>query len=58
MAAKKKPLVEVVPATATPRSRVRKLSLPPARAGLTKIEPTPEGMRSLLTALRNEKKVL
>jgi electron transfer flavoprotein beta subunit len=58
MAAKKKPLVEVTPAPATSRTTVRKLSLPPARAGLTKIEPTPEGMRTLLTALRNEKKVL
>jgi electron transfer flavoprotein beta subunit len=58
MAAKKKPLVEVAPAAATPRSRVRKLSLPPPRAGLTQIAPTPEGMRALLTALRNEKKVL
>ncbi len=58
MAAKKKPLVEQAAPAASAKTAVRKLSLPPARAGLTKIEPTPEGMKKLLTALRNEKKVL
>jgi electron transfer flavoprotein beta subunit len=58
MAAKKKPLETLAPAAATPRAEVLSLTLPPARGGLTKIEPTPEGMRRLLTALRHERKVL
>jgi electron transfer flavoprotein beta subunit len=58
MAAKKKPLETLTPAVAAPRTEVLSLALPPARGGLTKIEPTPEGMRKLLTALRHERKVL
>ena len=59
MAAKKKPLetVEVSTADST-RSQIRTLELPPARDAMVSIEPTPEGMQSLLTALRNDKKVL
>ena len=59
MAAKKKPLetVEVSTADST-RSQIRTLELPPARDAMVSIEPTPEGMHSLLTALRNDKKVL
>jgi electron transfer flavoprotein beta subunit len=58
MAAKKKPLETVAAAPPASRSRTTALRLPPPRAGLTKIDATPEGMRRLLTALRNEKKVL
>jgi electron transfer flavoprotein beta subunit len=58
MAAKKKPLETLAVALAPGRSEVARLALPPARGGLTKIDPTPEGMRGLLTALRNERKVL
>jgi electron transfer flavoprotein beta subunit len=58
MAAKKKPLETLTPAAATARTEVLALALPAARGGLTKIDPTPEGMRALLTALRNDRKVL
>jgi electron transfer flavoprotein beta subunit len=58
MAAKKKPLETVAAAPATSKTEVVALRLPPARAGLTRIDPTPDGMKRLLTALRNEKKVL
>jgi electron transfer flavoprotein beta subunit len=58
MAAKKKPLETLAVPLAPARSEVQRLSLPPARGGLTRIDPTPEGMRALLTALRNERKVL
>jgi electron transfer flavoprotein beta subunit len=58
MAAKKKPLTNLPLAEADDRSEVRKLELPPARAAMVSIEATPEGMQSLLEALRNEKKVL
>jgi electron transfer flavoprotein beta subunit len=58
MAAKKKPLETVTTAPAASRTEVVALALPPPRAGLTKIDATPEGMRALLTALRNERKVL
>jgi hypothetical protein len=43
---------------ATGKSEVLSMSLPPARGGLTRIEPTPEGMRALLTALRHDRKVI
>ncbi len=58
MAAKKKPLEALAVPVAAARSEVLALALPPARGGLTRIEPTPEGMLTLLTALRNERKVL
>ncbi len=58
MAAKKKPL-ESVPAEVTDGpTEVRALELPPARSAMVTIEPTPAGMQTLLTALRQEKKVL
>jgi electron transfer flavoprotein beta subunit len=58
MAAKKKPL-ETTPTTPpASRATVTALKLPPPRAALTKIDPSPEGMKKLLTALRVEKKVL
>jgi electron transfer flavoprotein beta subunit len=58
MAAKKKPLetVEVTVADATTTTQV--LELPAARSAMVTIEPTPDGMQTLLTALRNDKKVL
>ena len=58
MASKKKPLETLPHAPTKARSEVLSLTLPPARGGLTKIEPTPAGMKTLLTALRNERKVL
>jgi electron transfer flavoprotein beta subunit len=58
MAAKKKPLETLAVPVAEGRSEVLALTLPPARGGLTRIEPTPEGMRTLLLALRNDRKVL
>jgi electron transfer flavoprotein beta subunit len=58
MAAKKKPLENVSAAAGTSLAKTSALRLPPARGGLTKIDPTPEGMQRLLTALRVEKKVL
>ena len=58
MAAKKKPLEEK-PFSATPaKTEVRGLSLPPGRAGCTKVAPTPEAIRGLLTTLRNQRGVL
>jgi electron transfer flavoprotein beta subunit len=58
MAAKKKPLETVAVPVAPGRSEVLAMALPPARGGLTRIEATPEGMRTLLAALRNDRKVL
>ena len=59
MAAKKKPLETVEVATeGTAMSTVRSLELPAARDAMVAIDPTPEGMQSLLGALRNDKKVL
>ena len=58
MAAKKKPLESVEAPAAESVSQVRSLALPPARSEVTFIEPTAEGMQTLLTALRNDKKVL
>ena len=59
MAAKKKPLETVEVSTdGTGGCTVRSLELPPARDAMVAIEPTPEGMQALLTALRNDKKVL
>lgn len=58
MAAKKKPLETLAVPVAAGKSEVLAMSLPPARGGLTRIEPTPEGMRTLLTALRNDRKVI
>ena len=58
MAAKKKPL-ETLARTASPApTEVRALALPPARAAMVAIEPTAAGMRTLLEALRNDKKVI
>lgn len=58
MASKKKPLETLAPAATTAASQVVGLGLPPARGGMTKVEPTPAGLRALLTALRHERKVL
>jgi electron transfer flavoprotein beta subunit len=58
MAAKKKPLEALAVPVAAARSEVVALTLPPARGGLTRIEATAEGMRTLLRALRDERKVL
>ena len=58
MAAKKKPLESVEAPVTESVSQVRSLSLPPARSEVTFIEPTADGIQTLLTALRNDKKVL
>ncbi|MDA1195217.1 MAG: electron transfer flavoprotein subunit beta/FixA family protein [Planctomycetota bacterium] len=58
MAAKKKPLETVACDATGGKTELRSLELPPARAAMVKIEPTAAGMQSLLTALRNDKKVL
>ena len=58
MAAKKKPLENVDLAELPERTELATLELPPPRAAMQPIEATAEGMRTLLTALRNEKKVL
>ena len=58
MAAKRKPLETQEVSGESTRSEVMALDLPPARGEVTMIEPTPEGMKQLLTALRNERKVL
>ena len=52
MAAKKKPLEERPLPAAPPRTEVRSLSLPPGRAGCTKVPATPEAVRGLLATLR------
>lgn len=58
MAAKKKPL-ESRPLEAV-ASRVKRtgLALPPVRGAMVPIEPTVDGMQTLLSGLRNDKKVL
>jgi electron transfer flavoprotein beta subunit len=58
MAAKRKPLGSAEVAATAARTQVEALELPPARGDMVPIEPTPEGMRTLLEALRNDKKVL
>jgi electron transfer flavoprotein beta subunit len=58
MSAKKKPLQDVDLAATEERTEIVALELPPPRGELVTIEPTPEGMQSLLGALRNDKKVL
>ncbi|MDF1700698.1 MAG: electron transfer flavoprotein subunit beta/FixA family protein [Planctomycetota bacterium] len=58
MAAKKKPLETVEVDTSGGLTTIESLELPAARAAMVTIDPTPEGMQSLLTALRNDKKVL
>jgi len=58
MAAKRKPLETTEVSGESTRSEVLALDLPPARGEVTMIEPTAEGMKQLLTALRNERKVL
>ena len=58
MAAKKKPLENVDFERTPDPSETEALTLPPPRGAMVSIEPTPEGMQALLTALRNEKKVL
>ncbi len=58
MAAKRKPLSSDAVEAPAGASTVESLSLPPDRAAMVNIEPTPEGMQQLLTALRNDKKVL
>jgi len=58
MAAKKKPLESAPAEIPEATSEVLGLSLPAPRAEVTFVDPTPEGMQRLLTALRNEKKVL
>jgi electron transfer flavoprotein beta subunit len=58
MAAKKKPLEAAEAGALDAKTVVQKLALPPARGDVTMIEATPAGMKQLLEALRNEKKVL
>ena len=58
MAAKKKPLENVAPADAPSLVETTSLELPPARGAMVTIEPTAAGMQQLLTALRNDKKVI
>jgi electron transfer flavoprotein beta subunit len=58
MAAKKKPLENAPLQAGAERSEVRSLALPPSRSACVTVEATPEGVRGLLEALRNEKKVL
>ena len=58
MAAKKKPLETVDLPEVASRCVVKSLALPEARSAVTMIDASPEGMKTLLTALRNEKKVL
>ncbi len=58
MAAKKKPLANADLVDAPERTALTALELPPARAAMQAIDPTADGMQTLLTALRNEKKVL
>ncbi len=58
MAAKKKPLEERPLAAAASATEVRSLSLPPGRAGCTKVPATREGMAQLLKSLRNDRGVL
>jgi len=58
MAAKKKPLDEK-PLVATPAAtETRSLTLPAGRGACRKVEPTREGIRGLLKALREERGVL
>ena len=58
MAAKKKPLTNADLAAGEDGADVVQLTLPPARGAMVTIEPTADGMRSLLESLRNDKKVL
>lgn len=58
MAAKKKPLESRRAEPPAARTERVALALPPARGALRTVEPTAEGLRGLLTALRDEKKVL
>lgn len=58
MAAKKKPLDERPLATTASLTTTRALSLPPGRATCRRLEPTREGVRALLKALREERGVL
>lgn len=58
MAAKKKPLANVDLVQGEDTTEVVSLELPPARGEMVSIEPTADGMRSLLESLRNDKKVL
>jgi len=58
MGAKKKPL-ESFAATATDgHTEILDLQLPPARGEMVTVEATPEGLRTMLESLRNDKKVL
>ncbi len=58
MAAKKKPLATAEAAGGDDPTVLESLALPPARGAMVTIEPTADGMRSLLESLRNDKKVL
>jgi len=58
MAAKKKPLHSTPVEASAGLTEVRALELPAARSAMVTVEPTPEGMVTLLSALRQEKKVL
>ena len=58
MAAKKKPMDEKPLAASPSKTEVRGLTLPPGRAGCTKVPATPEAIRGLLTTLRNQRGVL
>lgn len=58
MAAKRKPLETLEAPTGTGATDVLSLSLPPTRSEVMIIEAAPEGAKTLLNALRNDKKVL
>ncbi len=58
MAAKKKPLDSQAADAPEGGATVEALALPPARGDMVQIDATAEGMQQLLTALRNDKKVL
>lgn len=58
MAAKKKPLESLPLHKDAARTVRRALALPKAREAMRPVEPTREGLLGLLTALRNEKKVI
>jgi electron transfer flavoprotein beta subunit len=58
MAAKKKPLTNVDLVSGDDHVELLRLELPAPRGDMISIDPTPDGMRTLLEGLRAEKKVL
>ena len=58
MAAKRKPLTNIDLVSGEDHVELLSLELPAARGDMVSIEPTPDGMRTLLEGLRAEKKVL